>query len=106
MNSAWNQMPLAEQSRRITQIIIWNQQNELSTFFYGISKGPAAFSAFMNKIFWPLIISKKFITHLDDVFMLSQTKNEMLFVLDNYHPLLFKENMKAASEISNFFSPV
>ena len=51
MNSAYNQMPLDEQSRRLTQFVIGNQQYEFDRLFYGISIGPAAFSAFMSRIF-------------------------------------------------------
>ena len=43
-------MPLDEQSRRLTQFVIGNQQYEFNRLFYGISIGPAAFSAFMSKI--------------------------------------------------------
>ena len=58
MNSAYNQMPLDEQSRRLTQIVIGTQRYEFNRFFYGISIGPAAFSAFMSKIFRPLTLKK------------------------------------------------
>ena len=71
MNSAYNQMPLDEQSRRLTQFFIGNQQYEFSILFYSISRGPAAFSAFMSKIFRPLKLNKNAITYLDDVFMQS-----------------------------------
>ena len=77
-------MPLDEQSQRITQIVIGSQQNEFNRLFYGISIGPAAFSAFMSKIFRPLILNNKVITYLDDVFMQSQTKDEMFIVLEKY----------------------
>ena len=77
MNSAYNQMPLDEQSRRLTQFVVGNQQYELNPLFYGISIGPAAFSAFMSKNFRPLTLKKNAITYLDDVFMQSQTKEEM-----------------------------
>ena len=80
MNSAYNQMPLDEQSRRLTQFIIANQQYEFSRLLYGISKGPAAFSAYMSKIFRPLIIKKHASTYLNDVFMQSQTKDEMFII--------------------------
>ena len=63
MNSAYNQMPLDEQSRRLTQFVIGNQQNEFTRLFDGISIGPAAFSAFMSKIFRPLILKKHAITY-------------------------------------------
>ena len=85
MNNAYNQMPLYEQSRRLTQFVIRNQQNDFNRLFYGISIGTAAFSAFSTKIFQPLILSKSFITYLDDVFMQSQTKNEIFIVSDKYH---------------------
>ena len=82
MNSAYNQMPLDEQSRRLTQFVIGNQQHDFNRLFYGISKGPATFSAFMSKSFRPLILKKNAITYLDDVFMQSQTEDEMFTVLD------------------------
>ena len=103
MNSAYNQMPLDEQSRRLTQFLIENQQYEFNRLFYGISIGPAAFSAFMSKIFRPLILKKHSITYLDDVFMQSQTKEEMFIILEQYHQILKNENMKAAPDKSDFF---
>ena len=42
-------MPLDEQSRRLTQFVSGNKQNEFSGLFYSIIIGPAAFSAFMGK---------------------------------------------------------
>ena len=56
MNSAYNQMPLDEQSRRLTQFVIENQQYEFNCLFYGKYIGPAAFSAFLSEIFRPLIL--------------------------------------------------
>ena len=100
MTSAYNQMQLDEQSRRLTQFFIGNQQYEFNRLFYGISIGPAAFSAFMSKIFRPLILKKNAITYLDDVFMQSQTKEEMFTVL---HKILQNKNLKAAPNKSHFF---
>ena len=102
MNSAYNQMLLDEQSRRLTFFVNGNQQYEFNRLFYGISIGPAAFSAFMSKMFRPLILKKNAITYLDDVFMQSQTKDEMFTVLENYHQILKNKNMKAAQDKSNF----
>ena len=39
-------MPLDEQSQRLTQFVIGNQQYEFNRLFYGISIGPAAFFTF------------------------------------------------------------
>ena len=103
MNSAYNQMLLDKQSRRLTHFVIGFQQYEYNRFFYGISIGPAAFSAFMSKIFRPLILNKNAITFLNDVFMQSQTKDEMFIVLENYHQILLQENMKAALDKPHFF---
>ena len=103
MNSAYNQIPLDEQSQRLTQFVIGNQQYEINRLFYGISIGPAAFSAFMSKIFRPLILKKNAITYLDDVFMQSQTKEEMFTVLEHYHKIHQNENLKAAPDKSHFF---
>ena len=80
MNSSYNQIPLDEKSRGLTQFVIGNQQYEFNKLFYGISIGLSAFSAFMSKIFRPLILKKIAITYLDDVFMQSETKDEMLTV--------------------------
>ena len=103
MNSAYNQRSLDERTRRLTQFVIGNQQYEFNRLFYGISIGPAAFSAFMSKIFRPLILNKKAITYLDDVFMQSQTKDEMFTVLEKNRQILLQENMKAAPDKSHFF---
>ena len=103
MNSAYNQMPLDEQSRRLTQFVIGNQQYEFNRLFYGISMAPAAFSAFMSKIFRPFILKKHANTYLDDVFMQSRTKDEIFIILEQYHQILKNENMKAAPDKSHFF---
>ena len=103
MNSAYNQLPLNEQSQRLTQFVIGNQLYEINRLFYGNSIGPAAFSAFMSKIFRPLILRKHAITYLDDVFIQSQTKDEMFIISEQYHQKLKNENMKAAPDKSHFF---
>ena len=59
MKGAYNQLPLDEQSRRSTQFIFGNQQYEINRVFYGVSIGPAAFSAFMSKFFRPSYLVKK-----------------------------------------------
>ena len=97
-------MPLDKQSRQLTQFVIGNQQYEFNSMFYGISIGPAAFSAIISKIFRPFTLNKNAITYLDIVFMHSQTKDEMFFVLEKNHQILLHKNMKAAPDKSQFFS--
>ena len=91
-------MPLDEQSRRLTQFVNGNQKYEFNILFNGISIGPAAFSAFMSKIFRPLIVNKNATTYLDVVFMQSQTKDEIFIVLEKYHQIILQENMKTAPD--------
>ena len=69
-------MPLDEQSQCLHQFVIGNQQYEISRSFYGIFIGPAAFSAFMSKIFRPLILSMNLIAYLDKIFVQPQTKTD------------------------------
>ena len=57
----------------------------------------------MSKIFRPLILKKNAITYLDDVFMQSQTKDEMFIVLEQNHQKLKNEIMKAVPDKSQFF---
>ena len=85
MSIEYNEIPLFGQSLCLTPFVIGNQPNEFNRMFYGISIGPAAFSAFMIKIFRLLILSENAITYIDDVFMQSQTKDEMFIVLEKYH---------------------
>ena len=68
-------MPFDEQSRRLIQFVIGNQQYEFNGLFYGNSIGPASLSAFMSKIFRPLILSKNVITYLDKVFLFNRKRN-------------------------------
>ena len=96
-------MPLDEQSRRLAQFVIRNQQNKINRLFYGTSIGPAALSKFMSKYFRPFILFKIAITYLDDVFIQSQTKDEMFTFLEKYQQILLQENMKAAPDKSHFF---
>ena len=57
----------------------------------------------MSKTFRPRILKKNAITYLDDVFMQSQTKDEIIIILEQYHQILKNENMKAAPDKSHFF---
>ena len=57
----------------------------------------------MSKIFKPLLLEKNAITYLDDVFMQSQTKDEIFTVLEQYHKILQNENLKAAPDKSHSF---
>ena len=105
MDSAYNQMPLGEQSRCLTQFVIGNQQYEFSRLFYGKSMRSVAFYAFMTKILRPHILNCNFITNLYVVFIQSQTKQKVCKLLDKFHQVLLKETKKAVPYKSLLFSP-
>ena len=96
-------MPLDEQTRRLTQFVIGNQHYEFNGLFYGIPIKTVAFSAFMSKIFRLLIHNKIAFTYFDDLFMQSETKDEMFIFLEKYHQILQNENMKTAPDKPHFF---
>ena len=103
MNSAYNQMPLDEQSRRLTQFVIGNQQYEFNRLFYGISIGPAAFSAFMSKIFRPLIL-KKNANHLSRrCFYAITNKRRNVQSFRKISPNTSERKSEAAPDKSHFF---
>ena len=93
-SSAYIQMPLNEHSRRLTWFVLGNQQYAFNRLFYGISIGPALFSAFMSTSFRLFILSKNAITYLDDVFIQSQTKHKFFKILDKYHQIVVKKTWK------------
>ena len=51
------------------------------------------------------MLCKIVVTYFEDVFMQSQTKNEMYMFVDKNHQKLLKEKMKTASDRSHFFLP-
>ena len=63
--------------------------------------GPAAFSAFMSKIFRPLILSKNVIKYLDDFFY-TVTNKTMFKVYLNTNKFYCKKTYKQL-KISNIF---
>ena len=56
LNSAYNQIPLDEQSMRYTQFTIGNEQYCFKQLLYGISIGPAAFATSMKAL--PYFLAK------------------------------------------------
>ena len=57
----------------------------------------------MRKILRPFILNKNAITYLEDVFMQSQTKDELFTVLENIIKNYRTKKMKAAPDKSHFF---
>ena len=73
LNSAYNQIPLDEQSMRYTHFTIVNEQYCFTRLFCGISIGPAAFASILTRFLYPLIRKGTVITYVDHIF--NQTKS-------------------------------
>ena len=95
-------MPLDAHSRRLTQFVIGNQQYEFNRLFYGISIGPAVFSAFMSKIFKTTYTPKTCNHILRRCFHAVTNERRNVIILEQYHQILKNENMKVAPDKSHF----
>ena len=101
-NSAYNQIPLDDESMRYTHFTIGNEQYCFKRLFYGISIGPAAFASIFTHFLHPLIRKRTVITYVDDIFIQTTTYDQMYETLEEYHKILQKENLKAAPDKTYF----
>ena len=102
LNSAYNQTPLDEQSMRYTHFTIGNEQYCFKRLFYGISIGSAAFALIFTHFLYPLIRKGTVITYVDNIFIQTNSYQQMHETLIEYHKILLKENLKAAPDKSYF----
>ena len=102
LNSAYNQIPLDEESMRYTHFTIGNEQYCFKRLFYRISIGPAAFASILTHFLYPLIRKGTVITYVDDIFIQTNSYEQMFETLVEYHKILLKENLKAAPDKTYF----
>ena len=98
LNSAYNQIPLDEQSMRYTHFTIENEQYCFKRLFYGISIGPAAFASTLTHFLYPLIRKGTVIAYVYDIFIQTNSYQQMYEIIIEYHKILLKENLKAAPD--------
>ena len=102
LNSAYNRIPLDEQSMRCTHFKIGNEQYCFKRLFYGISIGPAVFASILTHFLYPLIRNGTLITYVDDIFIQTNSYERMYETLKEYQKILLKENLKAAPDKTYF----
>ena len=102
LNSAYNQIPLDDESMRYTHFTIGNEHYCFKGLFYGISIGPAAFASILTHFLYPLIRKGKAITYVDDIFIQTTTYDQIYETLEEYHKILQKENLNAAPDKTYF----
>ena len=87
---------------RYTHFTIGNEQYCFKRLFYCISIGPAAFATILTHFLYFLIRKGTLITYVDDIFIQTTTYEQMYKTLEEYHIILQKENLKAATD-KNYF---
>ena len=102
LNNAYNQIPLDKESMRYTHFTIGNEQYCFKRLFYGISIGPAEFASRLTHFLYPLIRKGTVITYVDDIFIQTNSYEQMFETLIEYHKILLKENLKAAPDKTYF----
>ena len=93
LNSAYNQIPLDEQSMGYTHFTIGNEQYCFKRLLYEISIGSAVFASIPTHFLYPLIRKGTVMTYVDDIFIQKNTYEEMYNTLEEYHKILLKENL-------------
>ena len=102
LNSAYNQIPLDEQSMRYTHFTIGNEQYCFKRLFYGISIGSAAFASILTHFLYPLIRKGTVITYVDDIFIQTNSYPQMYETFIDYHKILLNKHLKAAPDKTYF----
>ena len=103
LSSADNQVPLTEDTKKITSFFEGGRQYTYQVGFYGLKPLPSFFSKLMRYAFGPLIKRKQAITCIDDTLLQAKDKQEMFTIVKEYHSLLRKANLKAAPDKTMFF---
>ena len=103
LSSAYNQVPLTDETQKLTSFVIGSKQYTFMRGFYGLCGLPNFFSRIMTIHFASLISRKKAITYIDDTLMQADTKSEMFDVILEYHRLLRSAGLKAAPDKTKFF---
>ena len=70
--SAYNQVPLTEETQQLTSFVIGSKQYTFQRGFYGLCGLPNFFSRIMTIHFAPLIKSRQAVTYIDDTIMQAQ----------------------------------
>ena len=103
LSCAYHQVPLTEETQKLTSFIVGGRQYTYQVGFYGLKPLPKFFSKLIRYAFGPLIKKKQAITYIDNTLLQAQDKQEMFTVIREYHALLREANLKAAPDKTKFF---
>ena len=101
--SAYNQVPLSEDTKKLTSFVVSGKQYMFERGFYGLCCLPNFFSRIMTIHFAEMIAKKQAITYIDDVILQAKTKSEMWKNLESYFKCLRSSGLKAAPNKTKLF---
>ena len=101
--SAYNQVPLSEDTKKLTSFVVGGKQYMFQRGFYGLCGLPNFFSRIMTIHFAEMIAKKQAITYIDDVILQAETKEEMWKNLESYFKCLRSSGLKAAPNKTKHF---
>ena len=103
LSCAYHQVPLSEETQKLTSFIVSGKQYSYQVGFHGLCGLPQWFRRMMAINFEPLVKKKQAIAYLDDSLLQSQTKGEMFTIIHENHQLLREGGLKAAPDKTHFF---
>ena len=101
--STYNQVPLSEDTTKLTSFVVGGKQYMFKRGFYVLCGLLNFFSRIMTIHFAEMIAKKRAITYIDDVIRRAKTKAEKWKNLNSYFKCLRSSGLKAAPNITNFF---
>ena len=101
--SAYNQVLLSEDTRKLTIFVVGGKQYMFERGFYGLCGLPNFFSRIMTIHFAEMIAKKQAITYIDDVILQAKTKTEMWKKLESYFKCLRSSGLKVAPNKTKLF---
>ena len=93
--SAYNQVPLSEDTKKLTSFVVGGKQYMFERGFYGLRGLPNFFSRIMTIHFAEMIAKKQAVTYIEDVILQAKTKVEMWKNLESYFQCLISSGLRA-----------
>ena len=101
--AAYNQVPLSEDTKKLTSFVVGGKQYMFERGFYGSCGLPNFFSQIMTIQFAEMIATKQAITYIDDVILQAKTRVEMWKNSESFFKCLRSSGLKAAPNKSKLF---
>ena len=101
--SAYNQVPLSEDTKKLTSFVVSGKKYMFERAFHGLCGLLNFFSRIMTTHFAKMIAKKQAITYIDDMILQAKTKPEKWKSLETYFKSLRSSGLKAAPNKTKVF---